>query len=323
MRSTVTVLILSLAFGFEALAQSRRTPPDKPVEAVVIEITGTALFREGPTAPIQKLTKKNALGKQLHAGDELLVEGNGELKLKVFRKDEPEVITPGLGWYPIPAGTVIITPNPTRGIYLGQTRIAGRRRGVQSTILSPQRYGVVRPQGIVFRWVPFKERSFLDLSLKLERDNKDLWSQNKVEGTSGELTSEIARKSLRKIQKRSVSRYVEFVLVPEIGKPQRVLFRVISLEEEEALAKELTKWDSLSGFVRNMHRAYNFSRRRLYDEAAGEYESALADSPESPDLLQATIRAYCRAGNRIRAEELAKRLSPGQVLLNCTLVPTK
>jgi len=136
--------------------------------------------------------------------------------------------------------------------------------------------------------------------------------------------SELARKSLKKMQKRNVSPYVELTLQSEVGKPQRVLFRVMSVNEEELLTKELGKWEGSVEFTRNIGRAWVFSRHRLYDEAAAEYESALADSPESVHLLRATIRAYCRAGNKIRAEELAKRLPASQLLTdNCTLVPTR
>jgi hypothetical protein len=162
----------------------------------------------------------------------------------------------------------------------------------------------------------------VSLSIKLTRDSKTIWSQSNIDGMSGQLTSELARKLLRNIQKKNMSRYIELTLVS--NKPQRIVFRVMSLDEEQLVARELKKWEGMVDFTRHIGRAYTFSRYRLYDEAAAEYESALADSPESVDLLRAAISGNCRAGNKSRAEELAKRLPPNLILsADCILVSAK
>jgi hypothetical protein len=325
MRSILAALLFSFASGAWTFAQVRSAPvrsapADPPVEALVTRVSGTVWFRTDPASPKERLTTRNAPGKELRAGNELKAESGGEVIIQIFGEKKQIVITDGMGWYPIPNRRLIITAQPARSNFKNQFQAGGRPRGSSQIILSPQRHGVIRPSTLVFRWRPLKE-SPVTLSFKLARDNKTLWSQANIDGMSGQLTSELARKSLRKIQKRSVSRYIEFTLAPTVGKTQRTLFRVMSVNEEELLAKELSTWDGNVEFTRIIGRAWVFSRYRLYDEAAAEYESALIDSPESADLLETTIRAYCRAGNRIRAEELAKRLPTGHLLSNdCTLL---
>lgn len=321
MISRVAVLFLSFAFGSGTFAQNRNVPAEPPVEAVISRITGTVLFRQGPEGSSQTLKKSSDVGKPLHAGDELKAEPGGEVIIQIFGEEKQKVITEKLGWYPIPNRRLIITPQGIRDNFKGQFRPGGRRRGSSSIILSPQRQSVVRPNTLVFRWLPLKETD-VSLSIKLTRDSKTLWSQSNIDGMSGQLTSEPARKSLRKIQKRNMSRYIELTLVS--NKAQRIVFRVMSLDEEQLLARDLKKWEGMVEFTRHIGRAYTFSHYRLYDEAAAEYESALTDSPESVDLLRATISANCRAGNKTRAEELAKRLPANQVLSpDCMLVSTK
>lgn len=311
MISRVAVLFLSFAFASGTFAQNRNVPAEAPVEAVISRITGTILFRQGPQGSIQKLKKSTDQGKHLRAGDELKVEPGGEVIIQIFGEQKQKVITERLGWFPIPNRRLIIAAQPVGPEVKSQFGRAGRRRGSSNIILSPLRQGVVRPSTLVFRWLPLKDTE-VSLSVRLTRDSKTLWSQSNIDGMSGQFTSEPARKSLRKIQKKNMSRYIEFTLMS--SKAHRVLFRVMSLDEEQLLSRELRKWEGMVEFTRNIGRAYTFSRYRLYDEAAAEYESALADSPESIDLLRMTIRANCRAGNKIRAEELAKRLPTNQVL---------
>ena len=321
MKTAASLLVLLLVSTPVGLSQQGQASSERSVVGVVSDLKGKALIRESPTATPREIIK----GTNLREGDELLCQEHGLLKIRVFGREKEVVIKPDFGWYPIPPLRSLVGANVAKLLTIMQFKRAGRKRSFASIISSPQRGGIIRPARLVFRWTPFRERVSLRLSLKLVGKNNPFWTEVGIDGAAGQFVSEKAQRLVKKVQKENYYVDVEFSLTPQGGRLHQILFRVMSSREESSLLSELSRWDEISDFTRNMGRAYAFSRRQLYDEAAAEFEASLTDAPESLDLLRAAIKAYCLAGNKSRAEELARRLPPGYLAPNesCVAVSQK
>jgi hypothetical protein len=321
MRKTISLLALLLLSTPVALAQENGSSSERLPVGSVVYLKGRGRISAGPNGPSRELRN----GDILHEQDELLCE-EGLVKIRLVGRENEIAITPDVGVYPIPrlkslVGERVAARLATRRRF----KRAGRRRGSSGIVTSPQQGGVVLPSKLVFRWTPFEKNSRLSLSLQRAGSNKILWSETDVDGTAGELTDEKARGALKNIQKKTPGAEIEFTLTSQNHRPYSITFRVLSGADEKALTGELARWGQATDFMRNMGRADAYTRRQLYDEAAAEYEQALKDSPDSLDLLRATIRAYCQAGNKSHAQELAKRLPPGYLSPreNCLSAPPK
>ena len=292
MRTIVSVISLLLVLASAGVSQETGNSRRAVVDAFVIDLKGTALRRKGFDDQ-QPLPLKN--GDPLYAGDQVRCE-SGRVLIQQWGVKKV-AITPEDGWWPVPRKR---KANPLDDAVKNEFPLpAGRpQRGPSGFILSPRRNSIISPARLVFRWTPTEKILPLTLSLKRVGDEKPFWSETVGDSTLGQYLSDEARRRLQRIQKKNPDADLEFAVAKPDGKTRKVVFRVLSVKGEQALARELAASDKEPGLMRTIRRAYAFSRRQLYNEAAEEYESVLKDFPDSPYLLRAAILTQCRAGER-------------------------
>lgn len=182
-------------------------------------------------------------------------------------------------------------------------------------IIFPLSNSVVLPDKLIFRWQLLKDetlRNEATFTLSLRAiDGVLLWSQHGIDVSLGRFSSRTARASLKKFRAEKPHTSVRFSISDGKVDLQTSVFSPLSVEDEQSLRQELYEINNEEeGFLRHIYRADTFYRRRLYSEEAVEYETIVASSPESEDLLVAAIIANCRANNSRRAVELSQRLPP-------------
>lgn len=298
-------------------AQEKAEKCGQPFAGVVTDIQGigTLLKRNGKS---QKLTSQNAKGTRLYVGEKLRCALGAKLKVRLCSVAQ-EVEISNRKWYVIrvPSAMPAISEGTRRRTeallkYFGPIT-GGRPRGPEDFILFPnkrsndKRYSetkglnTVRPDTVVFRWLPVNER--LTLLLYLARSEKPIWSQDNIDGAIGSFSSNEIKDILNKLRGDKTNARIQLrIRTPRAEDSAE--FEVLSLEGEKSLAQELAEWDKETDMFRHLGRAYAFSRRQLFLEAAAEYETALSTSPQNMDLLKATVSAQDRAGNLTRLKQL-------------------
>jgi hypothetical protein len=237
----------------------------------------------------------------------------GILKINLFGK--LKTILPSANPTPIPLPPATPADADQKAIE-DYGRTGGRPRGDESEsspIFSPANNSVVRPASFVIRWLPVPGAQAVAFTLQ-DEDGKEIWKLPHAAGISGTLLSDSVRTALQ--QYREEGGTGTLTLSIEAGsKKSRVSFKVISEEGEKSLAQALASADrNESLLMRYVLRAYAFDRRMMFNDAANEYDAALALSPKSTDLIVADIQAQRRAGNKAKELQLIALLPPGTKL---------
>lgn len=192
---------------------------------------------------------------------------------------------------------------------------AGGTRGGGAGIYSPADGGAVRLERLEIRWVGGGKKGTVTLRIETE-DGVSLWSASPIDATAGKVLpalNEGARKAVGEYRAAGGAASFTLTMVEENGSRYGVMFHVLTKQSEEELARELAEWDKEGDvLLRVIGRAYVLDRKRLYTEAAEEYEAALKVAPESESLLQAAMDANTKTGNTVRAGELRRRLAVGK-----------
>lgn len=308
MKQGLVCLLATLSLACTAAAQERRAV-GCPAAALVNSLRGAATLRQGGRE--EKLTRKNALGKPLRAGDQLQV-GPGTSLVIMFcgSRELKEVTQRPPRWYTVPN----VPQDKLDPLFAGYAdrRPLGRGRGQSAEgVFSPPGGGVARPESFVVRWKLERVASPVTLTLLVDKNDKVLWERPGVDVMSGRYTSKQLRDSLSSVRARNPETSLRLELTAPRDVSYSTVFHLLSAEDEASLAGELKEADRAKGFLRYLRRAAAFTRRQLYLDAAQEYEGALSSSSESVDLVLATIVAQCRAGNTARAATLFHRLPPG------------
>lgn len=191
------------------------------------------------------------------------------------------------------------------GLATGRSTWEGR----SVRIISPSRYSKVWPDSLTFRWQPVSHKSNLTLSIRTI-DGVLLWTQSGIDGKLGRFYSSEASAALKRFRAENPNSLIRFSAWDQNRVLHASIVSLLSIEDEESLKQELSELDDEEGFLLHIYRADAFHRRQLYSEEADEYEIVLNSSPESEDVLVATLIANCLANNAGRAAELAQQLPP-------------
>ncbi len=192
---------------------------------------------------------------------------------------------------------------------LEKYKLAGRAKGTESPIYSPPEGGAVMAGKFVTRWRIRPPLGKLTVALRNGK-GAELWHLENVDGASGELDSDAARKALTAYRDNGDSIHqAKLVFKDEAGVEVGVAFTVLTREQERALEKELGQLNTGLKLFHHVQRASVFDSYRMYDMVAAEYDLALNDATESRDLLRAAMNAHARTGNLSRARELRDQLS--------------
>jgi len=295
--SVGSVLLLSLPMN--AMGQ-------KPVAAIVEKISGTVMLKQNGKQIT--LNPKTDIARRLFAGDSLHCEQGAKLTLRVGGRFTE--LDDKSGWFTIPS-MISTHEDPRLRAIEAYGRIGGRSRGPLplSILYSPMNQSATTPDSFTIRWTPLKSGCVASFVLE-EPSGSRLWDQTNVDGTLGVLSSDSARQALLNYRSKSSATLLRLKLVDSCGDSDEATFDLLSVADEQALKTELAQWDSdADKLLTHLGRASAFSDRRMFFQAAEEYEAALALAPDSHDLIDSTIGAERKAGNLRRAMELEKRLA--------------
>ena len=294
----ISVAFISITFPGHAFTEEAR------IAGIVIDLDGPVFLKRDKKEI--KLHPDYDRARLLFVGEEIRCGRGGVVHLRLCNRGKEEIRGP-TGWRTISASEEC--PNQDELTEYG--RRGGRDKGTVSPIFSPANGSVVKPDDLVFRWVPSPAlRAF---SLEITRAGEGvIWHQEVADGPAGSLTSDSARQVL--LEHRDKEGPLVLKLSDQSDKENELVFSLLSVKEERSLEQELASWDKKKdGLMRHLGRARVFARHLMLTEVAEEYEAALAEAPESRDLLRRTIEAHQRTGNAVRVRELKKRLTIGKV----------
>jgi hypothetical protein len=300
-RIVVVVVVVMVFVSVAAIAaETKKGDAIGYIEA----IRGAVFFKEDANAPETPLSQKRDIAQILRAGNRLRCGSGGWLRVMIG--GELKEIR-SASWTVLSSWSDPV-PRHVRAALADYGRTGGRARG-DDAVLGPvlqwpaDDVGVL-PTTFVIRWSTAAATCPLKLVLQT-MGREVIWS-----GGADAKREVVDAADVRKgLSKHRGSRMSLTMSGPCAGE-QNVTFEVLSGEEEAQLNEELRGWTSYADQVifARIGRASVFAAHRLYAEAAGEYETALREAPESRDLLARTISAHARAGDTRRMKELQDRL---------------
>lgn len=294
------LLILAVAPGL----RGKETETSPHYVGWIEEIKSPAFLKTGANSKPVTLDQKRDRFRLLQDGEVVRCGPGGALKLQIGGKFKE--IESSADWY-----TIHRTPstNPDiLGAIESYGHIVGRDRQI-SSIFSPAQRSRVRAQWLEFRWLPDSTVKNVSLLL-LDSARREIWREGSIDPAIGHFTSESARHVLDKLKDQNPQREYFFVIASGQHSLVESRFSLLSTAEEQALDRELRKWDTRHPtFLTYIMRAYWFDHYGLCAETAQEYEAALLAAPESRSMVAATIRAENCTGNIERIKELETHLS--------------
>lgn len=287
--------------------------PQKTTVGYINAVKGKAyLLPRGSQKPILLNPDRHKFH-PLHPGDKLRCDKNSQLVIRLY--DGQTRIMPSKQWFVVPSppprndrvlkalNAYGRTAGRTRDPYYGWVRVISPA-SVQETLEPPPR---VLPHKVVIRWLPPDEATGT-LTIELRAPNgAQLWREENVPIAAGELDSPQLRNALQQYREQSGASALQLKLTSQEGGAVVVRFALLSREQEKQLEQELEAWASEKDpLMRRIGRAYVYEQFRLWSEVAEEYEHALKLAPQSEHLLELTIWAQSRLGNRKRVRELIR-----------------
>jgi len=276
----------------------------RPVAAIVEKVSGTVLLKQ--SGKQFTLNPRTDIARRLFAGDSVHCQARANLSLLVGGRATE--LDDKSGWFVIPNTSSAQADSRQRAID-AYGRIGGRKRGPAplSSLYSPADDTAITPDLFVIRWTLVKGGCVASFALEEPNGNR-LWMQTNVDATLGVLKSDSARQALINFRSKSRATLLLLKLVNSCGESAVISFDLLSVAEEQSLKAELNQWDSEADkLLTHLGRASAFSDRRMFFQAAEEYEAALATAPDSHDLIDSAIGAERKAGNLTRAKELEER----------------
>jgi hypothetical protein len=299
----LVVVLLALAGPGSAAGQQGSN-------ALIEKVSGGAFVRHDASAKPIKLEQTD-VARRLYPGEQVRCEQGGFLRLRVAGKLR-DVYGPS-SWFTIPRATSSQT-DPLQKALDEYGRRGGRDRGgpVPAVIVfSPSDRSVALPDLFTVRWVPSTKECETSFIIE-DADGEKIWGQEHVRGTAGVLYSATARHALRKYRRVSGAGPLTLRLTDACGNETKVVFTLLAVTDEKLLGQELARWQKEPGnLTRHVGRGAVFAGYGMFPQAAEEYEAALAQAPQSLELLLRTIVAQRGVGNSAREQELTKRLPAG------------
>ncbi|MCU1267891.1 MAG: hypothetical protein JWM21_4209 [Acidobacteria bacterium] len=298
------MILLVLAGLGSAAGQSGST-------ALVEKVSGGAFIRHDAGAKPIKLDPNTDVARRLYPGEQVRCEPGGFLRLRVAGRLRD--INGPSSWFTIPRAGFGQT-DPLQKVLEEYGRRGGRDRGgkVPAVIVfSPSDGSTISPDTFSISWVPFTKEC--ETSFVIQDTNADpIWRVVHLKGRLGFLVTDAARQALRKSRSKSDGGSLTLILTDSCGNETKLGFSVLAIADEKLLRRELARWQREAGsLTRRLGRAEVFTRYGMFPQAAAEYEAALAQAPESRELLIRTIVAQRVVGNYPRARELTDRLPAG------------
>jgi hypothetical protein len=304
--SLIAGVLATVNFAHQGQSQA------EPIAGFIEEIRGVAYLKKG--AQRLKLDQKKDVRRALHPGEVLSCDPGGYLRLALCGQpadkscQSREVTASGRFRIPPLAPPQSDAERNRQQALQSLGRSGGREMGVLSPVYSPASQGMVRPGTLVLRWVSSEALSSLSLTVK-ETSGRELWQQNIADGAAGFLVSESLRQTLSQYRAKGGKGALVLDVEDKNHIGSQIRFSLITVEDESNLDKELSEWDKEpDAFMRRLGRAAAFSSRSMFNDVAEEFEAALAETPDSHEVLLRTMQAHRDTGNTARVEFLKRRL---------------
>ena len=276
---------------------------------VVLEVAGAVFLRPATTGQEVQLDRVKDVARALLEGQAIRCGPGGRVKMRLA--SGPKTLTAEEGRFELryPSGATS-TQQATLAALNAYARPGGTR-ALGATIFSPAHDALVRLDTLEVRWTPPHSTSLLTAVLRTS-SNRDVWSLGDLSPSAGRLTAAATTALRAAIAQFRASNPVEswsLALRHSVGTIGVSTFRLLSRDDEMQLAARLREWDQEpEPIARAIGRAHEFATRRLYNDAADEFDRALASAPASEALLRAAIAAHDRTGNELRVRELNARV---------------
>lgn len=288
-------LLIAIMLGGAALSSA---PAERRITAVLENIDEdcqAALSEPGKHTSID-LDRFRDGYRYLSAGETVRCKGRGSLTVYVpSNPKEKRELKVGREGYTAPADRGNVSravrerqehlERQTSAALQAHGSAAGTRAAV-GRVFFPAPDSVVWPEHFVVRWRRFDSPVRISISLHVGDPPQPLWSAGAVDGQAGQLDSAEAREALMKCRAAKSGDRMELHWQGP-GSSDDIPFTLLSEDDEQNLAQELETWAQLTDPVlARVGRAYSFQSRKLYWEAAQEYQQAIKHAPKSCQLLR-------------------------------------
>jgi hypothetical protein len=301
------VVIAALIVCPAAMSQQNK------VVGFIESIRGPAYIRQG-TRKVT-LNIRTDVRRPVHAGEIFGCTRGCRVLIKLFcgeaNDDKCRRVEVSTGEYQIPS---LPTPRTERQRKHEEASQAygitgGVSMGALSPVYSPAPEGVVSPGALILKWTTGPALS--SLSVRIEDLNRiPIWRQRIGDGSAGSLISAELRQSLLNYRTKGGTGPLVLEVEDKNGVASQVKFSLLSKEQEDELETQLAAWDlEKDTFIRHLGRISIFQSKGMFNEVADEFEAALAETPESRELLIRTISAQHVTGNSKRERQLRNKLA--------------
>lgn len=282
-----------------------------------------AWWRASEGSETKKLDSVRDRYQFLYPGESVRCEGSGSMTLQIL-DNPPKNISMRDGWCTIHNEAAVCekeampkSPDPgalnrivDQRAFAAFGRPAGRPRGFSSAIFCPAAESTVRAGELLFRWNEIPGEGPISLRLT-DKYHTVLWEQADIDASATQLVSPASRKALAGYRDKGRAGPFTVILTKEGTAQPPVTFSIVSADEDRDLDGKLANCEKSKGLLRSVCRAFEFSQREMWNDAAEEYETALKLAPESRDLLLAALAVEISIGNGRRAAELRAKLPAG------------
>lgn len=289
------ILFLASVSSVEAVAQNN-------CSGKIVSIKGSGWIKQDGTT--KKVTPANKSQHSLATGLVLGTEASGEMTLRLSCVKEDVVIPAGKSY------KIRNAPEAASGESYdpADMKTGGGNRGNGEFIFFPleKETTVIRPETVVFRWFSVPEK--LTLSITKAGTTDTIWSGD-VDGGLGHFYSAEMRKALAAIRLKAQNADLVLTLRSVRSSTENSTnFRIFPLTEEEKLKKAILETRAETGVFGCLRRADIYMEKKLYIEAAAEYEKALKISPANVENLLSAAKAQDLSGNFDRRDQIEARL---------------
>ncbi len=307
--SRVAIFLAALvAAVVAASAPDSHAQSMQAVDARIVSIQCDAKLEKSGKGTEVPLQSPRDIGMGLTAGDKVRCAGAGSMD--VFLPEGTKKITAGQGALTVEA-VPANPPFPEIAHALEKYGIPGATRGmaVDSRIQWPADNSVVVPEHFVIRWAPTPQK--IVLSIMTESKDAKLWGPTEVDGKTGLLKSDAVSSALASYKAKPGSSALLLTLtLAKSADWEEVHFSLLGGRQQQELDTQLDFWAKHSdGLPARLGRGYAYTQRKLFAEAADEYDAALGTAPGSLYLLEDAIQANRLAGRASRVKELQARLA--------------
>ena len=286
-----------------------------PTAARLGDMTCTARLRDNESSPPRTLVEPRDHARLFLAGQQVQCASKSGY-LVIMLATGPRRITSDDSWFTIPTLELQAKQanyRELRGMALAHhsPRPAASRSGSDSTnfgiTVYPTPYGTVSADQFMIRWKPFTKPVRIRFRIGAPGATEAIWT-GEADASAGVLDSPEARAALLNYRRQHEG---ELLMLDWTSgdESDSVPFAILPTPDERILKQELGFWDETTDeLTRSLGRAYSLDVRKLYWEAAREYEAALKVAQESCTLLEEARDAEYTAGNADRGAQLQRSI---------------